>query len=111
MMNKSDIRFIDYDSIKKIILSRQVRSRLENKIFDTELKIKTAVKEIEVINTLMSVSIKKYLRMLNNSNKMSYYEIDRLCSSTDKTVGYIRRIVLKTPDIIDKTYKSGNHKC
>ena len=72
MMNKSDIRFIDYDSIKKIILSRQVRSRLKNKSFDTELKIKTAVKEIEMINTLISVSIKKYLRMRNNSNKMSY---------------------------------------
>ena len=36
---------------------------------------------------------------------MSYYEIDQLCSSTDKTVGYIRKIVLKIPDIIEKTYK------
>ena len=109
-MNKLDIRYIDYDSIRKNILSRQVRSRLENKIFDTALKIKIAVKEIEMINTLVSSNIKKYLLTLNNSNKMSYYEIDRLCSSTDKTVGYIRRIVLKMPNIIDKTYKSCNHK-
>ena len=41
--------------------------------------------------------------MLNNIDKMSYQEIDQLCSSTDKTVGYIRKIVLTIPDIIDKT--------
>ena len=105
MMNKLDIRYIDYNSIRKNILSRQVRSRLENKIHDTELKIRTAVKEIEMVNTLIYANIKKYLLMLNNSNKMSYYEIDQLCSSTDKTVGYIRKIVLKIPDIIEKTYK------
>ena len=75
MMNKLDIGCYDYDSIRKNILSRQVRSRLENKIFDTELKIRIAVKEIEMINTLVSASIKKYLLMLNNSDKMSYYEI------------------------------------
>ena len=33
-----------------------------------------------------------------------------ISSSTDKTVGYIRRIVLKMPDTIDKTYKSCNQK-
>ena len=43
MMNKLNIRYIDYDSIRKNILSRQVRSRLVNKIFDTVLKIKIAV--------------------------------------------------------------------
>ena len=63
-MNKLDIRYIDYDSIRKNILSRQVRSRLENKIFDTALKIKIAVKEIEMINTLVSSNIKKYLRLI-----------------------------------------------
>ena len=41
---------------------------------------------------------------------MSYYEIDQLCSSTDKTVRYIRKIVLKIPNIIDKTYESSNQK-
>ena len=48
--------------------------------------------------------------MLNNSDKMSYYEIDQLCFSTDKTVRYIRKKVLTIPDIIDKTYESSNQK-
>ena len=109
-MNKLDIRYIDYNSIRKNILSRQVRSRLENKIHDTELKIRIAVKEIEMVNTLIYANIKKYLLMLNNSNKMSYYEIDQLCSSTDKTVRYIQKIVLTIPDIIDKTYESSNQQ-
>ena len=63
-----------------------------------------------MINTLISANIKKYLLMLNNSDKRSYYEIDQLWSSTDKTVGYIRKIVLTIPAIIDKTYKSCNQK-
>ena len=63
-----------------------------------------------MVNTLISANIKKYLLMLNNGDKISYYEIDQLCSSTDKTLGYIRKIVLTIPDIIDKTYKSGNQK-
>ena len=105
MMNKLDIRYIDYNSIRKNILSRQVTSRLENKIHDTEIKIRIVVKETEMVNTLIYANITKYLLMLNNSNKMSYYEIDQLCSSADKTVGYIRKIVLKIPDIIEKTYK------
>ena len=41
---------------------------------------------------------------------MSYYEIDQLCSSADKTVGYIRKIVLKIPCIIEKTYKWCNQE-
>ena len=112
MMNKLDIRYIDYNFIRKRILSRQVRNGLENNIHATELKIRIVVKEIEMINTLISANIKKYLLMLNdkNSDKMSYYEIDQLCSSTDKTVRYIRKIVLKIPNIIDKTYGSSNQK-
>ena len=82
----------------------------ERILHDTEHKIRIAVREIEMVNTLISVNIKKYLLMLNNSDKMSYYEIDQLCSSTDKTVRYIRKIVLTIPDIIDKTYESSNQQ-
>ena len=112
MMNKLDIRYIDYNFIRKRILSRQVRNGLGNNIHATELKIRIVVKEIEMINTLISANIKKYLLMLNdkNSDKMSYYEIDQLCSSTDNTVGYIQKIILKIPDIIDKTNELCNQK-
>ena len=104
-MNKLGIKYIDYDPIKKIFVKqvKQVRTRFENKLHDTELKIGIAVREIEMVNTLISANIKKYLLMLNNIDKMSYQEIVQLCSSTDKTVGYIRKIVLTIPDIIDKT--------
>ena len=62
-----------------------------------------------VIN-LISFDVKKYLVTLNNSNNKSYYELDQLCSNTDKTVGYIRRIILEIPDIVDKMYKSHDSK-
>ena len=90
-----------------ILLEKLLFERI---LHDTEHKIRIAVREIEMVNTLISVNIKKYLLMLNNSDKMSYYEIDQLCSSTDKTVRYIRKIVLTIPDIIDKTYESSNQK-
>ena len=61
MMNKLDIKYNDYDSIRKNILSMQVKSRLENKIFDTVFKTKIDVKEIEMTNTLVSSNIKKIL--------------------------------------------------
>ena len=108
MMNKLGIKYIGYDSIRKILFT-PIKTRFENKLYDTELKIRI-VREIEMVNTLISANIKKYLLMLNNSDKMSYYEIDQLCFSTDKTVRYIRKKVLTIPDIIDKTYESSNQK-
>ena len=108
MMNILGIKYIGYDSIRKILFT-PIKTRFENKLYDTELKIRI-VREIEMVNTLISANIKKYLLMLNNSDKMSYYEIDQLCFSTDKTVRYIRKKVLTIPDIIDKTYESSNQK-
>ena len=66
----------------KILLEKYIIQTNKNhdasKIHDTELKIRIAVKEIEMINTLISANVKKYLLMLNNSDKMmSYYEIDQ----------------------------------
>ena len=107
-MNILGIKYIGYDSIRKILFT-PIKTRFENKLYDTELKIRI-VREIEMVNTLISANIKKYLLMLNNSDKMSYYEIDQLCFSTDKTVRYIRKKVLTIPDIIDKTYESSNQK-
>ena len=93
-MNKLDIRYIDYNSIRKNILSRQATSRLENKIHDTEIKIRIVVKETEMVNTLIYANIKKYLLMLNNSNKMSYYEIDQLCSSAEQNIQMMQSRIL-----------------
>ena len=63
-----------------------------------------------MVMNLISFNVKKYLVMLNNSNNKNHYELDQLCSHTDKTVGYIRRIILKIPDIVDKMYKSHDSK-
>ena len=93
---------------KKLLGS--TKTRLENTIYDTELKINIAIKELEMVSNLISFNVKKYLVTLNNSNNKSCYELDQLCSHTDKTVGYIRRIILKIPDIVDKMYKSHNSK-
>ena len=109
MLNKLHIKYIDYDQIKKKH-SDSTKTRLENTICDTELKINIAIKELEMVINLISFNVKKYLVTLNNSNNKNYYEPGQLCSNTDKTVGYIRRIILEIPDIVDKMYKSHDSK-
>ena len=59
MMNKLGIKYIDYDSIRKILFT-PIKTIFENKLHDTELKIRIAVREIEIVNTLVSFNIKKY---------------------------------------------------
>ena len=109
MLNKLHIKYINYDPIRKKH-SDSTKTRLENAIYDTELKINIAVKELEMVINLISFNVKKYLVTPNNRNNKIYYELDQLCSNTDKTVGYIRRIILKIPDIVDKMYKSHDSK-
>ena len=67
-MNILGIKYIGYDSIRKILFT-PIKTRFENKLYDTELKIRI-VREIEMVNTLISANIKKYLLMLNNSDKI-----------------------------------------
>ena len=59
---------------KKLLGS--TKTRLENTIYDTELKINIAIKELEMVSNLISFNVKKYLVTLNNSNNKSYYELD-----------------------------------
>ena len=51
---------------KKLLGS--TKTRLENTIYDTELKTNIAIKELEMVINLISFNVKKYLVMLNNSN-------------------------------------------
>ena len=109
MLNKLHIKYINYDPIRKKH-SDSTKTRLENAIYDTELKINIAVKELEMVINLISFNVKKYLVTPNNRNNKIYYQLDQLCSNTNKTVRYIRRIILKIPDIVDKMYKSHDSK-
>ena len=59
---------------KKLLGS--TKTRLENTIYDTELKINIAIKELEMVSNLISFNVKKYLVTLNNSDNKSYYELD-----------------------------------
>ena len=75
MLDKLHIKSIDYDQIRKKLLG-STKTRLENTIYDTELKINIAIKELEMVSNLISFNVKKYLVTLNNSNNKSYYELD-----------------------------------
>ena len=61
-----------------------------------------------MVAELISINIRKYLVILNNAHKMDIYELDQACYDLDKNTGYIRKVIIEIPRIIDKTYKSCN---
>ena len=106
MTNGLHIKYIKYNRISNKLLNKAVRTRLTNNTYEKKLQIEIAVREIEMVLELISVNLRKYLVILNNADKMSIYELDQACCDSDKNTGYIPKIIIEIPRIIDKTYKS-----
>ena len=106
MTNRFHIKYINYTHISDTLLNKAVRTRLTNNTYEKKLQIEIAVREIEMVLELISVNLRKYLVILNNADKMSIYELDQACCDSDKNTGYIPKIIIEIPRIIDKTYKS-----
>ena len=67
------------------------------------MQIEIPAREIEMVVELISVNLRKYLVILNNSDKMSIYELDQGCCDLGKNTGYIRKIIIEIHIVIDKT--------
>ena len=102
------IKYINYDRISANLDNNAVRTRLNNTVYEKKFHIEIAVRKMEMVAELISINIRKYLVILNNAHKMSIYELDQACYDLDKNTGYIRKVIIEIPSIIDKTYKSCN---
>ena len=67
--------------------------------------IKAAHEEIEMVRRLIETNVYKYENIINGAGEMDIYAIDQACADIDKTIGYIRKIVIEISSIAEKKWK------
>ena len=55
-----------------------------------------------MVRILIETNIHKYERIINNSGEMDIYSLDQACADIDRTIGYIRKIIIMIPSILKK---------
>ena len=55
-----------------------------------------------MVRILIETNIHKYERIINNSGEMDIYPLDQACADIDRTIGYIRKIIIMIPSILKK---------
>ena len=55
-----------------------------------------------MVRILIEANIHKYERIINNSGEMDIYSLDQACADIDRTIGYIRKIIIMIPSILKK---------
>ena len=67
--------------------------------------IKTAREEIEIVRRLIVSNAHKYRNIVKGAGEIDIYALDQACADIDKTIGYIRKIIIKIPSIVEKKVK------
>ena len=67
--------------------------------------IKAAHEEIEMVRRLVEDNIHKYENIINGVEEMDIYALDQACADIDKTIGYIRKIMIMILSIAEKEMK------
>ena len=67
--------------------------------------IKAAHEEIEMVRRLVEENIHKYENIINGVEEIDIYALDQACADIDKTIGYIRKIMIMIPSIAEKKMK------
>ena len=55
-----------------------------------------------MVRILIETNIHKYERIINNSGEMDIYSLDQACADIDRTIGYIRKIIIMISSILKK---------
>ena len=50
----------------------------------------------------------KYENIIEDAGEMDIYALGQACADIDKTIGYIRKIVIKIPSIVEEKMKKLN---
>ena len=72
---------------------------------EKKMLIKAAHEEIEMVRRLVEDNIHKYENIINGVEEMDIYALDQACADIDKTIGYIRKIIIMIPSITEKKMK------
>ena len=61
-----------------------------------------AHEEIEIIRILIETNVRKYVNIIKDAGEMVIYTLDQAFADIDKTIGYIRKIIIMIPSIVEK---------
>ena len=64
--------------------------------------IKITCEEIEIARRLIETSIHKYENIIKGGGEMDIYSLDQACADIDRTIGYIQKIIIMIPSIVEK---------
>ena len=64
--------------------------------------IKTACEEIEMVIRLIETNMNKFENIIESAGEMDIYALDQACTDIDKTIRYIRKIIIMIPSIVEK---------
>ena len=67
--------------------------------------IKIACEEIKMVERLIEINYRKYENIIRGAKEMDIYALDQTCADIDKTIGYIRKIIIMMPSIVEKIIK------
>ena len=55
-----------------------------------------------MVERLIEINYRKYENIIRGAEEMDIYLLDQACADIDKTVGYIRKIKIMMPGIVEK---------
>ena len=64
--------------------------------------IDAAHEEIEMVRRLIETNMHKYDNIITGAREMDIYALDHACADIDKTIRYIRKIIIKIPSLTEK---------
>ena len=92
---------ISYDN-STLINDKYVNDYYQCAVHEKQRLIKIACGEMEMVRRLIETNMHKYERIIKNAGEMDIYSLDQACADIDRTIGYIRKIIIMIPCIIEK---------
>ena len=63
-----------------------------------------------MVRRLIETNVHKYTNIIEGAGEIDIYALDQTCADIDKTIEYIRKIIIMIPSIVEKKNESGYDK-
>ena len=63
-----------------------------------------------MVRRLIEPNIHKHENIIEGAGEMDIYALDQACADIDKTIGYIRKITIMIPSVVEKKRKKDTIK-
>ena len=83
------------------IINKKIKKDYDIKYIGKKLIEKTR-REIAMVRGLIEANMRKYERIIENAGEMDIYSLDHAWADIDRTIGYIRKIIIMIPSMLNK---------